>query len=110
VSVDAVVGKYEAIDFAVGIGTDGTVKQIEVLTYRESHGHEIRMPAWRRQFVGKGAAAKPHLVELVANDGAIAVQHIVPYQLRRDANLAPYPVGERHRLLLEGRHQRQQRF
>lgn len=29
---------------------------LEVLEYRESHGGEVRMPAWRRQFVGKTAS------------------------------------------------------
>jgi Na+-transporting NADH:ubiquinone oxidoreductase subunit NqrC len=39
----------------VGINPDASVRQVEVLTYRESHGGEIRLPAWRRQFVGKTA-------------------------------------------------------
>ncbi|MGE5451894.1 MAG: FMN-binding protein [Acidobacteriota bacterium] len=54
VVVDNVVGKFELITYAVGLQTDGTVKQIEILSYRESHGGEIRLPAWRQQFVGKG--------------------------------------------------------
>lgn len=54
---DAVIGKFELIGYAVGIAADGSVRQVEILSYRESHGHEIRLPAWRRQFVGKTAAA-----------------------------------------------------
>lgn len=57
VVVDEVLGKFELITYAVGLGTDGAVKQVEILSYRESHGHEIRLPAWRRQFVGKTAAS-----------------------------------------------------
>ncbi|HEY8708904.1 MAG TPA: FMN-binding protein, partial [Burkholderiaceae bacterium] len=57
VVTDAVVGKVELIDYAVGIALDGTVRQIEILSYRESHGYEIRLPAWRRQFVGKGSSS-----------------------------------------------------
>ena len=55
VVVDNVVGKFEMITYAVAVNVDGTVKQIEILSYRESHGGEIRLPAWRQQFVGKTA-------------------------------------------------------
>ena len=54
VVIDAVIGKFEMIDFAVGIATDGNIRNVEILTYRESHGYEVRRPAWRKQFVGKG--------------------------------------------------------
>jgi hypothetical protein len=64
---DAVIGKVELIDYAVGIGLDGNVKQIEILSYRESHGHEVRLPAWRRQFVGKGPASAIKVGEDIAN-------------------------------------------
>jgi hypothetical protein len=67
VVVDSVVGKFELIDYAVGIGADGLVKQIEVLSYRESHGHEVRLPAWRKQFVGKTAASPIHIGDDIAN-------------------------------------------
>ncbi len=67
VVVDEVVGKFELITYAVGIGLDGAVKQVEVLSYRESHGHEIRLPAWRRQFVGKTAASPLHIGDDIAN-------------------------------------------
>ena len=67
VVVDDVIGKFELISYAVGLGTDGVVRQIEVLSYRESHGHEIRLPAWRKQFVGKGASAPIRVGEDIAN-------------------------------------------
>src|SRR5258706_14941916 len=35
--VDEVIGKFELITYAVGLGLDGAVKQLEVLSYRESH-------------------------------------------------------------------------
>jgi Na+-translocating ferredoxin:NAD+ oxidoreductase RnfG subunit len=53
---DEVIGKFELITYAVGIGDDGAVRRIEILSYRESHGGEIRLPAWRRQFVGRKAS------------------------------------------------------
>jgi Na+-transporting NADH:ubiquinone oxidoreductase subunit NqrC len=53
VVLDDVVGKFELISYAVAINPDATIKQVEILTYRESHGFEIKSPAWRKQFVGK---------------------------------------------------------
>jgi Na+-translocating ferredoxin:NAD+ oxidoreductase RnfG subunit len=67
VVVDEVVGKFELITYAVGLSADGTVKQVEILSYRESHGHEIRLPAWRKQFVGKTAASPLQVGEDIAN-------------------------------------------
>ena len=53
--VDAVIGKSELITYAIGLGADGRIKQVEVLEYREAHGGEIRYPGWRKQFVDKQA-------------------------------------------------------
>ena len=67
VVTDAVIGKTELIDYAVGIALDGSIRQVEILSYRESHGFEIRLPAWRRQFIGKGSAAALRVGEDIAN-------------------------------------------
>ena len=67
VVTDAVIGKVELIDYAVGIALDGSVKQIEILSYRESHGFEVRLPAWRKQFIGKGAGSAIQVGEDIAN-------------------------------------------
>jgi Na+-translocating ferredoxin:NAD+ oxidoreductase RnfG subunit len=67
VVADEVIGKFELIGYAVGIGVDGAVKQVEILSYRESHGHEIRLPAWRKQFVGKTVGSPLHVGEDIAN-------------------------------------------
>ena len=48
--VDEVIGKENLITYAVGIDPSGTVHDLEILSYRESHGGEIRNPAWRSQF------------------------------------------------------------
>lgn len=53
--VDQVIGKSDAITYAVALDADGVVTGIDVLEYRETHGSEIRLPAWRKQFVGKTA-------------------------------------------------------
>ncbi len=55
--IDEVVGKHEHIKYAVAIGPDGAVRQVEILEYRESYGYEIREASWRQQFVGKTAAS-----------------------------------------------------
>jgi Na+-translocating ferredoxin:NAD+ oxidoreductase RnfG subunit len=58
VLADQVVGKYELIDYAAGFAPDGSVTQVEVLAYRESHGAEIRNLAWRQQFTGRKGPAQ----------------------------------------------------
>jgi Na+-translocating ferredoxin:NAD+ oxidoreductase RnfG subunit len=63
--LDKVIGKHELISYAIGINVDGSVKQVEVLDYRESYGYEVRSPAWRGQFVGKKNA--PSLTEEIRN-------------------------------------------
>lgn len=67
VVVDDVIGKFELITYAVGVGADGALRQVEVLSYRESHGAEIRLPAWRKQFVGKRAGDAIELGRDIAN-------------------------------------------
>jgi len=54
--VDQVIGKSEAITYALAFDTAGKIVSLEVLDYREAHGGEIRLAPWRKQFVGKSAA------------------------------------------------------
>lgn len=65
--IDNVVGKFELITYAVGVATDGSIKQVEILSYRESHGGEIRLPAWRQQFAGKTAQSPIKVGADIAN-------------------------------------------
>jgi hypothetical protein len=51
--VDEVLGKHEYITYALGLNAGGSVKQIEILDYRETYGYEVREASWREQFVGK---------------------------------------------------------
>jgi len=67
VVIDNVIGKFELITYAVAIGTDGAIRQIEILSYRESHGGEVRLPAWRKQFVGKTVAGPLRVGDDIAN-------------------------------------------
>jgi Na+-transporting NADH:ubiquinone oxidoreductase subunit C len=78
VVMDDVIGKFERITYAVAVGTDGLVKGIEILSYRESHGFEIRLAGWRRQFLGKGPGSALRLGEDISSiSGAtLSCQHV----------------------------------
>jgi len=65
--LDSVIGKFELIDYAVGIGRDGKIRNVEILAYRESHGYEVRLPAWRKQFVGKDKSNRLRVSEDIAS-------------------------------------------
>jgi hypothetical protein len=53
VFVDEVIGKEDFITYAAAIDAGGHLGTLEVMSYRESHGGEIRNAAWRRQFAGR---------------------------------------------------------
>ena len=57
VIIDQVLGKHEFITLATGIASDGSVRGIEILEYRESYGSQVRNVDWRKQFTGKDKAA-----------------------------------------------------
>jgi Na+-translocating ferredoxin:NAD+ oxidoreductase RnfG subunit len=65
--VDKVIGKHELITYAVGIDPDGSIRQIEIMDYREAYGDEIRHKRWRRQFVGKTTASLVKLESDIKN-------------------------------------------
>lgn len=52
-AVDDVIGKHEYITYGVALDLAGNVLDVEILSYRETHGHEVRNAVWREQFVGK---------------------------------------------------------
>jgi Na+-translocating ferredoxin:NAD+ oxidoreductase RnfG subunit len=76
--VDEVVGKHDFITYAVGLNADGSVKQIEVMVYRETYGYEIRHDKWRAQFAGKNATSALKLDDDIKNiSGAtLSCRHI----------------------------------
>lgn len=59
--VDEVVGKHEMITYAVGINPHGKIKEVQILEYNETYGHQIREVSWRNQFIDKGSM---HLIRL----------------------------------------------
>jgi Na+-translocating ferredoxin:NAD+ oxidoreductase RnfG subunit len=67
VFIDRVLGKHEYITYAVGVDSEGKVKGIEILEYRESYGHEVRGRQWRAQFIGKDKTAPLKLDQDIKN-------------------------------------------
>jgi len=92
--VDEVIGKHEYITYAVGLNGDGSVKQIEILDYRETYGYQVRDAAWRQQFAGKTAQAPLKLDQDIRNiSGATLSSRHITEGVRR--LLATYEVALR---------------
>ena len=64
VFVDEVVGRQSLITYALGIDASGSIGNLEIMAYRESHGGEVRNPAWRAQFANR--SVRKAYVALVA--------------------------------------------
>jgi hypothetical protein len=93
--VDEVVGKHEFITYAVGLNADGSVKQIEIMDYRETYGGQIRDQKWRAQFVGKTSRSTLKLDNDIKNiSGAtLSCRHITDGVKRL---LAFYEIALKH--------------
>jgi hypothetical protein len=92
---DEVVGKHEFITYAVGLNADGSVKQIEIMDYRETYGGQIRDQKWRGQFVGKTSKSTLKLDSDIKNiSGAtLSCRHITDGVKRL---LAFYEIALKH--------------
>ena len=97
VVVDSVIGKFEQIDYAVALDTAGKVLAVEILTYREGHGGEVRMPAWRNQFVGKSASDALRVGSDIANISGVTLSctHVTDGVHRIVAWAAKHPLAAR---------------
>jgi Na+-translocating ferredoxin:NAD+ oxidoreductase RnfG subunit len=95
VVVDSVIGKFEQIDYAVALDAAGKVLAVEILTYREGHGGEVRMASWRNQFVGKSASDPIHVGSDIANiSGAtLSCTHVTDGVHRIVAWAAKHPLA-----------------
>jgi len=93
--VDEVVGKHEFITYAAGLTPDGSVKQIEIMDYRETYGGQIRDQKWRSQFVGKTSRSTLRLDSDIKNiSGAtLSCRHITDGVKRL---LAFYEIALKH--------------
>lgn len=65
--LEQIIGKHENIDMAFALDSQGRMLGMEILTYRESYGHEIRHPKWRAQFHGKSSIDRLKLDKQIRN-------------------------------------------
>jgi hypothetical protein len=78
VIVDQVIGKSDLITYSLALDAKGAVVGLEILDYRESHGGEVRLAGWRKQFVGTTPAEPPTFNRSIKNiSGAtLSCQHL----------------------------------
>lgn len=65
--VDEVIGKHDFITYGTAISVEGKVLGIEILSYRETHGGQVRQSQWRSHFVGKTSQDKFKLGQDIPN-------------------------------------------
>jgi hypothetical protein len=65
--VDAVIGKHDLITYAVALSSEGKVRQLEILEYREAYGGEVRNAHWGAQFIGRQHGDPVHIGRDIQN-------------------------------------------
>lgn len=65
--VDHVIGKHLYIDYSVALDADGSVRRVEILTYRESYGFEVANAGWLSQFIGKSSGSALEMNQDIRN-------------------------------------------
>lgn len=94
--IDQEMGQHEPITFGVLIGTDGVMKRLEVMVYREAYGDEVREARFRRQFEGRRATDPVrHGADIVAVSGATISSKAMANGARRALVLVDELVLER---------------
>ncbi|MDA0691932.1 MAG: FMN-binding protein [Nitrospinae bacterium] len=53
--IDHMIGKSFPITFMTVLNLDGTVRDVEILVYREPRGWEVKFPSFMSQFFGRNA-------------------------------------------------------
>jgi Na+-translocating ferredoxin:NAD+ oxidoreductase RnfG subunit len=84
-----VIGESQPITFAVGVAADGSLKDIQVMVYREPQGEAIQEKRFRRQFVGK-RSTDPLILDkdIDAISGATISSRSATYAARKGLLLA----------------------
>jgi electron transport complex protein RnfG len=91
-----VIGQSQPITFAVAVGVDGALRDIQVMVYRESHGDEITDRRFRRQFAGKRATDPIALgKDIDAITGATISSRSATFAARKALGLAGLLHGAR---------------
>lgn len=93
-----VMGKDQPITFLVATDSALTLRDVEVLVYREPYGGEVAQEVWRRQFRGKDATAPLRVGgDIRSISGATISVHAVTLGIRR--TLAEFVAWRRAGLL-----------
>ena len=76
--LDQVIGKHELITYAVGINVGGSLKQFQIIEYKEAWGSQVRELKWRDQFVGKTIADTLEVGNDIGNlsGGTLSATHV----------------------------------
>lgn len=84
-----VMGQNSPITFGVGVTSDGQIRGVEVVAYREPRGEEIRAPRFLRQLQGKSLANPLKLgVDVDAVSGATISSRSATFAARKALALA----------------------
>ena len=79
-----VKGKDQQITFLVAIDSANSVKDVDVLVYREPQGGEVAYEPWRKQFRGKASTAPLVVGKDIKNiSGATISSHSVTLGVRK---------------------------
>jgi hypothetical protein len=68
--VGHVIGKHLYIDYSVALNADGSVRRVEILTYRESYGFEVANAGWLRNSSARATAALSKSIRTFATSRA----------------------------------------
>ena len=83
--IDHEKGKMEPITFMTSINPDGTVKSVEILVYRETHGQEVHEKKFLKQYSGKKNSDPLRVGQDIKNiTGATISSHAVTLGVKRD--------------------------
>jgi Na+-translocating ferredoxin:NAD+ oxidoreductase RnfG subunit len=83
-TVRNVKGKDQQITFLVAIDPANTLKDIDVLVYREPYGGEVAYESWRKQFRGKSSVDALTVGKDIKNiSGATISSHSVTLGVRK---------------------------
>jgi len=66
--IDNIIGKSFPITFMTVLNTDGTVRDVEIMVYREPQGWEVKYKSFRSQFYGKDTSSNSN--EILSISGA----------------------------------------
>jgi Na+-translocating ferredoxin:NAD+ oxidoreductase RnfG subunit len=92
--MDHEIGRSEPFTYIVKIDPKGFVEAIEVLTYQETHGSEIRSQRFLKQFKGKNVGSRLKLKQDIKNiSGATISAHAITAGVKRSLILWTHFFG-----------------